>query len=130
MQLHEILNTMISEGKISEKTIMIASKISQSQLKQYLSGNRANIDKNDLVYLDRLAMCLGLGIALATPDERAKAILECLMDVYEFQVDELSQLLDTPQEIIQDVLDGKEIELCKKYSFAVAASYVFYVLKK
>lgn len=121
---------MISEGKISEKTIMIASKISQSQLKQYLSGNRANIDKNDLVYLDRLAMCLGLGIALATPDERTKAILECLMDVYEFQVDELSQLLDTPQEIIQDVLDGKEIELCKKYSFAVAASYVFYVLKK
>ena len=33
-------------------------------------------------------------------------------------------------EVIFGVLDGKEIELCKKYSFAVAASYVFYVLKK
>ena len=51
MQLHEILNTMISEGKISEKTIMIASKISQSQLKQYLSGNRANIDKKLILYI-------------------------------------------------------------------------------
>lgn len=128
--LYEILQDMISEGKISERTIMMAAKISHDELKQYLSGINKNIKSEDVAYLDELTMQLSFGLTFVNQDERIKGILDMLINYFGFQSAELSKLLDIDEEIIQRVYDGKEIDIHSKLHLAVSDAHLFYVLKR
>lgn len=129
-KLFDILGSLIESEKISKETIIIAARISKDTLEQYLTGNTYGMDCGDISYLDELTMQLGPGRELVSNDERVKGILESLIDCYNYKVTELSRLLDIDEAIIQDVLEGKEVDLQKKYILAVSSAHLFYVLKR
>lgn len=129
-KLFDILNSLIESEKISKETIIIAARISKDTLEQYLSGNIHGLDCGDISYLDELTMQLGPGRELVSNDERVKGILESLIDCYNYKVTELSRLFDIDEGLIRDVLEGKEIDLYKKYILSVSSAHLFYVLKR
>lgn len=124
------LRNMISEGKISEKTIRIAAKISEEELNKYIAGQEMGLNSEDIAYLDELTMLIGVGMTIVNQDDRMKGVLESLIDYYGFSTKELSNLLNIRLEVIQNVLDGKENDLNEKYLLSVSAWYLFYALKK
>lgn len=128
--LFKILGSLISQEQISEQTIMIAAKISQDALKKYLLGDFQGMNQEDIAYLDELTMQLGPGRSLVSPDERVKGTLESLIDCYKFSTSELSRMFGVDEEMIQDILAGKKVDLYKKYLISVSASHLFYVLKR
>ena len=125
-----ILSDMIKEGKIPKKAICTASGMSCEEIENYLSGDFEKISDKDICYLNGLSMLLGYGLKSADEDERLKAITESLITIYGFTVKQLSDMTGAKTETIQNVLDGKEVDVNEKYSLSVSLSYLCYVLKR
>ena len=75
-------------------------------------------------------MSASLGITLPTEDERLIAVLENLIHDYLFTIPELSRLLHIDSDIIESIIDAKEVDIENRYLLSTRAMYLFYVLKR
>lgn len=130
MLVRDLLANLLRDSKISKETLCIASGLTQAQVEEYLTGDSASLKKEDVYYLDELGMLLGSGLHAASEDERIRAILECLLDVYKFNIEQLSKLLNVDSLTIEKILSGAAMDAQSKYEFAVREAYLFYALKK
>lgn len=130
MNIEKIMSDLIEDDKIPVKAICTAANISEEQFAAYTKGEPENLSSRDISYLNELSMILGVGINSCDADERLKGIVESLIEVYGFTVNQLSNLLNINYNSIQDLLDGKKVDINEKYSMAVSVSYLFYALKR
>lgn len=128
--IESVLGNLIENGKIPKKAICVAAKMPEQQIDEYLLGELNNLEDKDIHYLNQLSMLLGHGLNCVGEDERLKGIIESLIVEYGFEVDQLSKLLNVRSEILQDVLAGREVDICEKYPLSILVSYLFYALKK
>lgn len=124
------LSELVDRNLISLKTIQIAAHISQEELFNAINGDQQNLSLQDQVFLLQLGTALQIGLLSASDDERLKGIIECLVEIYNFNTTQLSKLTNISENTIDNVLKDIPVGLYDKYRLAIRASYLFYALKR
>lgn len=126
----EKLNILMNAGKISKKTLSIASGVESDALTNFLKGQKNALVPKEEQYLFDLAIFLTDGMDFIEDDERLRGIIDVLRDIYQIDYATLSRYLNQNENILIDFMEHREyISTEQKYHIQSRLFMLYYVLK-